>query len=67
VAIIVSTESDVKSIQFNKVLIYTGFTRSIIKRNDLPDKFFESRKPRKVIFHHSKKMERLEFYQTLEF
>jgi hypothetical protein len=43
VAIIISSESDVKSILLNKVLIVTGCTRSIIKQNKLPDKFFESR------------------------
>ena len=44
VAIIISSESDIKSILLNKVLIDTGCTRTIIKQNNLPDKFFESRK-----------------------
>jgi hypothetical protein len=35
VAIIISSESDVKSILLNKVLIVTGCTRSIIKQNKL--------------------------------
>jgi hypothetical protein len=43
VAIIISSESDVKSILLNKVLIDTGCTRTIVKRKKLPDKFFESR------------------------
>jgi hypothetical protein len=44
VALIISSESDVKSILLSKVLIDTGCTRTIVKRNKLPDKFFESRK-----------------------
>jgi hypothetical protein len=44
VAIIISSESDVKSNLLNKVLIDTGCTRTIITQNELPDKFFESRK-----------------------
>jgi Retroviral aspartyl protease len=49
VAIIISSESDVKSILLNKVLIDTGCTRTIIKQNKLPDKFFESRKQLKEV------------------
>jgi hypothetical protein len=44
VAIIITCESDVKSILVIKVLTDTGWTRSIIKLNKLPDKCFESRK-----------------------
>jgi hypothetical protein len=41
---IISSESDVKSILLYKVFIDTGCTRTIVKQNKLPDKFFESRK-----------------------
>ena len=34
----------VKPILLNKVLIDTGSTKTIIKRNSLPDQFFESQK-----------------------
>jgi hypothetical protein len=44
VAIIISSNSDVKSILLNMVLIDTGCTRTIIKQNMIPEKFFESRK-----------------------
>jgi hypothetical protein len=44
VTIIVSSESDVKSILLNKLLKDTGCTRTIIKQNNLPDNCFESRK-----------------------
>jgi hypothetical protein len=44
VAITVSSEVNNKSILLNKVLIDTGCTRSIIKRNSLPDQFFETGK-----------------------
>ena len=39
VAIIISCESDFKSILLNKVLLDKGCTRIIIKRNKLPDRF----------------------------
>jgi hypothetical protein len=44
VAIILSSESDVKSILLNMVLIDAGCTRTIVKQNKLPNKFFECRK-----------------------
>ena len=44
VAITVGSEVNINSILINKVLIVTGCTRTIIKRNSLPDQFFESRK-----------------------
>jgi hypothetical protein len=40
VAIILSSESEIKSILLNRVLIDTGCTRSIIKQHSLLDKFF---------------------------
>jgi hypothetical protein len=36
---IISCESDFKSILLNKVLLDKGCTRTIIKRNKLPDRF----------------------------
>jgi hypothetical protein len=44
VAITVSSEVNNKPILLNQVLIDTGCTRSIIKRNSLPDQFFETEK-----------------------
>jgi Retroviral aspartyl protease len=44
VAVIISFESEIKSILVNKVLLDTGCTRTIIKRDKMPDKFFESKK-----------------------
>jgi hypothetical protein len=42
-AVIISCESESTSILLNKVLLDTGCTRTIIKRDKLPDKFFESK------------------------
>ena len=44
VAITISSEVKIKPILLNKVFIDTGCTRTIIKRNSLPDQFFESQK-----------------------
>jgi Retroviral aspartyl protease len=44
VAVIISSENEFNSILLNKVLLDTGCTRTIIKRDKLPDKFFESQK-----------------------
>jgi hypothetical protein len=44
VAITISSEVNNKPILLNKVLIDTGCTKTIIKRNSLPDQFFETGK-----------------------
>jgi hypothetical protein len=44
VAITFSSKGDFKPIMLNRVLIDTGCTETIIKRNSLPDQFFESKK-----------------------
>jgi hypothetical protein len=43
-AIIISSKSENTSILLNKVLLDAGCTRTIIKRDKLPDKIFESKK-----------------------
>ncbi len=44
VALIISSKNESTSILLNKVLLDTGCTRTIIKRDKLPEIFFESKK-----------------------
>ena len=44
IAIKLSSDDNCQTIMLNKVLIDTGCTKTIIKRNSLPDQFFESKK-----------------------
>jgi Retroviral aspartyl protease len=49
IAIKLSSDDNCQTIMLNKVLIDTGCTKTIIKRNTLPDQFFESEKQSKEI------------------
>jgi Retroviral aspartyl protease len=49
VAIKLSSEDNCQTIMLNKVVIDTGCTKTIIKRNILPGQFFESQKQSKEV------------------